>query len=132
MSNLEIIFRDWLDALRRGDLETISARLAPDVVHGGVRPELTCSGREAVLTRIRRLVAQPPEVTALELLEIGDQVMVSVRAPTIGVPADEHAGPRGQAIIVFTLRDETIVRMQDYLTRTAALNAVNVTDDPWH
>jgi ketosteroid isomerase-like protein len=132
MSNLEIIFRDWLDALRRGDLETIGARLAPDVVHVGVTPELTCSGRDAVLTRVARLVSRPPEVTALELIEIGDRVMLSVRAPTIGVPADELAGPRGQAIIVFTLRDEAIVQMQDYLTRTAALNAVDVTADPWH
>src|SRR3954468_6871144 len=132
MSNLEIIFRDWLDALRRGDLDTISARLARDVIHEGGRPELTCRGREGVLARIRRLVAQPPAVTALELIEIGDQVIVSVRAPTIGVPADEHAGPRGQAIIVFTLRDETIVHMQDYLTRTAALKAAKVMEDPWH
>ena len=132
MSNLEIIFRDWLDALRRGDLETISARLAADVVHEGVRPELICSGRAAVLARIRRLVTRPPEITALELIEIDDRSVLPVRAPTVGVPADEQAGPRGQAIIVFTLRDETTVHMQDYLTRTAALDAVNVTGDPWH
>jgi len=38
-SNIEIIFADWLDAMRRGDLETMAGRLAPDVVHQGVKPE---------------------------------------------------------------------------------------------
>jgi hypothetical protein len=41
-SNIEIIFADWLDAMRRGDLETMASRLAPDVVHQGVSPELIC------------------------------------------------------------------------------------------
>jgi ketosteroid isomerase-like protein len=49
-SNIEIIFADWLDAMRRGDLETMAGRLAPDVVHQGVRPELICRNREQVIT----------------------------------------------------------------------------------
>ena len=38
-SNIEIIFSDWLDAIRRSDMDTLAARLAPDVTHRGVRPE---------------------------------------------------------------------------------------------
>ena len=131
MSNLEIIFRDWLDALRRGDIATIGDRLSPDVVHRGVRSELVCSGRDAVLARVQILMAHAPVVSALELIEVRDHVIMSARAPTIGVPADERAGRRGQATIVFTLRDELIVHMQDHLTRSAALAALGAPDEPW-
>jgi ketosteroid isomerase-like protein len=126
MTNLEIIFADWLDAMRRRDIDRIAARLDPDVVHQGVRPELTCTGREAVVERLRSRAAQPPAVTAIELVEVGDHVVMSVRAPTIGVSAaPDDQGVRGQATVVFTLHDGRILRMQDYLTRDAALDAVD-------
>jgi ketosteroid isomerase-like protein len=126
MRNLEIVFSDWLDALRRGDIDRIAARLDPAVVHEGVRPELVCSGREAVMQRVRRMAQQPPAVTALELVEVGEHVVLSVRASGVGVPEDPDASDsRGQATIVFTLRDGQIVRMQDYLTREAAFAAAD-------
>ena len=130
-SNLEIVFSDWLDALRRNDVDRIASRLAPDVVHQGVRPELSCSGREAVVARLRRRAESPPDVTAVELIAIGDHVVVSVRAATIGVPADEARDePRGQATLVFTLRDGIIVRMQDHVSREAALAAAGAPPSP--
>ena len=126
MRNLEVIFSDWLDALRRGDVDRIAGRLDPAVVHQGVRPELVCSGREAVVERVRLMARQPPDVTAVELVEVGEHVVLSVRASGVGVPEDPEATDnRGQATIVFTLRDGQIVRMQDYLTREAALAAVD-------
>jgi ketosteroid isomerase-like protein len=125
-SNLEIVFADYLDALRRGDIDRIAARLAQDVVHEGIRPEFTCSGGD-VLVRLRKQAAHRPEVTALELVESGEHVVLSLRAATIGVPMDlDSSEPRGQATIVFTLRDGLIVRMRDYLTRAAALEAVGL------
>jgi ketosteroid isomerase-like protein len=125
-SNLEIVFADYLDALRRGDIDRIAARLAQDVVHEGIRPEFTCSGGD-VLARLRKQAAQRPAVTALELVEAGEHVVLSLRAATIGVPMDlDSSEPRGQATIVFTLRDGLIVRMRDYLTRAAALEAVGL------
>lgn len=129
--NLEIIFTDWVDALRRGDLEALEARLAPDIVHQGIRAELVCSGRDAVLARLRRRAAHPPEVTAVELVEFGDQVVLSLRAPGIGVPLEDGREPRGQATIVFTLRDGLITRMQDYLDRGSALASVAAEDGIW-
>jgi ketosteroid isomerase-like protein len=126
MRNLEVIFSDWLDALRRGDVDRIAARLDPAVVHQGVRPELVCRGRDAVVERVRRMAQQPPDVTAVELIEVGEHVVLSVRASGVGVPEDPEAtGDRGQATIVFTLDDGQIVHMQDYLTREAALAAVD-------
>lgn len=128
--NLEVIFSDWVDALRRGDLDAVEGRLAPDVVHQGVRDELVCSGRDAVLARLRRRAAHPPEVTAVELVASGDHVVLSLRAPGIGVPAEGEEA-RGQATIVFTLRDGLIIRMQDYLDRRSALASVAAEEHIW-
>jgi hypothetical protein len=47
---------------------------------------------------------------------------MSVRGPGVGPPVDDESGePRGQAVIVFTLRDGLIVRMDDYAQRADAL-----------
>jgi ketosteroid isomerase-like protein len=125
-SNLEIVFTDWLDALRRGDIDRMASRLAPDVVHDGVRPEYSCVGRDVVVARLRKRSARPPEVTAVELVEVGEHVVLSVRAATIGVPMELDSDvPRGQATIVFTLHDGVIVSMRDYVSRAAALEAVD-------
>ena len=130
-SNLEIVFSDWLDALRRGDIDRIESRLAPDVVQQGVRAELCCSGRDVVVARLRGRAAAPPDVTALELIAVGDQVVLSVRAPTVGVPVEvDRTEPRGQANVLFTLRDGLIIRMQDYASREAALSAAGAPAGP--
>jgi ketosteroid isomerase-like protein len=131
-NNLEIIFVDWLDAMRRHDLDRLSARLAPDVVHEGVRADRVCRGRDAVVERLRARGAQLPRVSAIELVEAGERVVMSVRAPTVGAPVEDDGPQRGQATIVFTLRDGLIVRMQDYLSRAEALAALGRTsDDVW-
>jgi hypothetical protein len=47
------------------------------------------------------------------------------------VPADEHSDePRGEATVVFTLQQGKIVRMQDYLRRSDALDAAGAST-PW-
>ena len=123
-SKLEIIFSDWLDALRRRDIDLVASRLAPDVIHEGIRPELCCRGRDVVLGRLRKQAAHPPEVTALELVEVGDKVVLSVRAATVGVATDVDSGEaRGQATIVFTFHGSLIVGMHDFVRREDALAA---------
>lgn len=122
-SNVEIVFADWLDAIRRGDIERMRARLAPDVVHQGVRPEYVCRNRDEVMAQAGWRAGRAPAVEAIELVAAGDHVVMSVRAPDIGAPADPEAAPPGQASIVFTLRDGLIVRMQDFPTRAGALEA---------
>jgi ketosteroid isomerase-like protein len=122
--NLEIVFVDWLDALRRRDIERVERRMAPDVIHQGVRGDLVCRGREAVIERLRTRGARLPSVTAMELLEAGDQVLVRLCAQGLGVPVDDEGPPRGEAIVVFTLADGLIVRMDDYVTRAEALAAL--------
>lgn len=124
-SNLEIVFADWLDAMRRGDLQTMAERLAPDAVHQGVKPDWICRNREEVLRSVRARVGNTPPVEAIELIAAGDHVVMSVKAQGIGIPAEGSSDEfRGEACIVFTLRDGKIVRMDDYIHRADALAAV--------
>ena len=123
-SNLEIIFADWLDAMRRGDIQTMAKRLAPDAVHQGVKPEWICRNREEVLDNVRSRVGNTPAVEAIELIAAGDKVVMSVKAPDVGLPIDGAENEfRGQACIVFTLNEGRIVRIDDYLHRADALKA---------
>jgi ketosteroid isomerase-like protein len=123
-SNLEIVFSEWLDAMRRGDLARMAGVLAPDAVHHGVRPELRCESREQILAVVRPRVGNPPQVDVLELVAAGDHVVMSVKGPGIGPPVhgseDTH---HNQASIVFTLDAGKITRMQDFLRRRDALEA---------
>jgi ketosteroid isomerase-like protein len=130
-SNIEIIWSDWLDAMRRGDMESLAARLAPEVSHRGVRPELVCPDRESVLANARDRSEDLPDVGAIELVAAGDHVVLSVRAPSVGVPLSDDEPMRGQASIVFTLRDGLITQMQDYLSRAEALAAAGAEPAVW-
>ena len=130
-SNIEIIWSDWLDAMRRGDMDTLAARLAPEVSHRGVRPDMICPDRESVLANARDRSQDLPDVGAIELVAAGDHVVLSVRAPSVGVPLTDDAPPRGQASIVFTLRDGMITAMQDYLSRGEALAAAGAEPAVW-
>ena len=127
-SNIEIVFSDWLDAMRCGDLARMEAVLAPDVEHRGIVPEWVCANREQVLENVRGRAGRVPAVEALELVSAGDHVVMSVRAPDVG-PSPDDGPPRGQACIVFTLRNGLIVRMQDYVHRADALAAAGASAD---
>ena len=131
-SNIEIIFADWLDAMRRGDLETMAGRLAPDVVHQGVSPKLICRNREQVIDTVGRRAGRVPPVEAIELIAAGDHVVMTVRGAGIGPPVDDDEDePCGQATVVYTLADGKIVRMHDYLRRAEALEAAGASSVAW-
>ena len=133
-SNIEIVFSDWLDALRRGDIEALAARLAPSVTHRGVRTDLICPDREAVIANAAARSQELPDVEAIELVAAGDQVVLSVRAATVGMPLEPDADPdarRGLASIVFTLHDGLITAIQDYPSRADALRAAGAAEALW-
>jgi ketosteroid isomerase-like protein len=133
-SNIEIIWADWLDALRRQDIDTLAARLAPEVTHRGVRPDLICPDRRTVLERARNSSRQVPRVDAIELVAAGDRVVLTVRAPTVGMPLtaeEDQDARRGVAAIVFTLREGLITQIQDYASRDEALAAAGAPPDVW-
>src|SRR5690242_1492161 len=124
-SNVEVVFAGWLDAIRRGDLDAMRDALAPDVVHQGIRPEWICRNRDEVLAMAGgRSGDALPAVDALELIEAGDQVVMSVRGPGIGPPiAGDWEERTGTLSVVIVLKDGLIVRMQDYEHRADALAA---------
>lgn len=122
-SNLEIVFSEWLDAMRRGDLARMAGVLAPDAVHQGIHTEWRCESADQILESVRPSVGNAPLVDALELVAAGDHVVMSVRGPAIGAPAgrDDDDERRDQASIVFTLRNGKITRMHDFVHRRDAL-----------
>jgi ketosteroid isomerase-like protein len=123
-ANLEAVFADWLDAHRRGDIDALARRLHPDAVHQGVRPELICPDREAILEQARyRIGHGTPRVGRLELIAHEDRVLLGIAGPDLRGP-DGDRPPNQMTYIVFTLRDGLIVRMDDYETRRVALDAL--------
>ncbi len=104
------------------------------MTHRGVRPDLDCPDREAVIANAGSRARHMPAVEAIELVAAGDRVVLAVRAPTVGLPVSPTADQeqrRGVAAIVFTLRDGLISAIQDYPTRAEALAAAGVAHDVW-
>jgi hypothetical protein len=112
---------DHFHARRRQDLDAIAAGLDPDVVHEGVRPELVCNGRPAVLERIgASLDSGETGIERLELHAAGESVIVGIAGPRFR----EIPFLDGEIFMVFTLRDRLILRIDDYRTRKEAFRAV--------
>ena len=119
---METVF-DHFHARRRRDLDAIAAGLDPDVVHQGVRPELVCNGRAAVLERIEASFdTVDTGVERLELNSAGESVIVGIVGPRFR----EIPFLDGEIFMVFTMRDGRILRIDDYRTREEADGAVNL------
>jgi ketosteroid isomerase-like protein len=119
--NVVLVFTAWLDALRRGDPATLGEHLAPDVVWQGLRPDLRCDDREEVLAIV---ASQPtlPSVEGLEMLAAGeDRVVVGIVSPDLVEVADEPLS--GQVWEVFTIRDDLIVRIDEFRTKPEAMQS---------
>lgn len=128
-ANLELVF-DHLYARRSRDLARLEAQLDPDVVHQGVRPELVCNNRDEVLANVQRSFARTDfGVDRLEMVDAGDRVVVGLAGPRFrdvpGTPIN------GQIYMVFTLREGRIVRIDDFLTRSHAINAAGEPGPDW-
>jgi hypothetical protein len=68
-------------------------------------------------------------VDAMEIVNAGDRVVVGLAGPRFS----DRQWPQlqGQIFVVFTVRDDRIVRMDDYLTRGEALRAAGATGPGW-
>jgi len=83
-ANLQLLL-DWIDALRRRDVDAIADRFHPDVAWEDLAGGVACEGRDEVLAWLRAARAQPTLVDALELLADTDHAVLGVR---------NHARPR--------------------------------------
>lgn len=128
-TNLALVF-DHLQARRSRDLTRVRSQLDPNVVHQGVVPELVCNNRDEVLEMVRRSFARDDfGVDRLEMIDAGDRVVVGLAGPRFrGVPG---APLDGQIYMVYTLRDASIVRIDDHLRRDEALAAAGVSSADW-
>jgi len=119
--NIKTILADWLDALSRQDLEAVERRMAPEVFWQGIREDFVCENREEAMELLREQQREEHGVEALELVATEEKVMLGVRSTQLrevgGVPLG------GQIFQVFTLRDDVIVRVDEYERRGDALVA---------
>jgi hypothetical protein len=121
--NIKTILADWLDALRRHDLEAVERRMAPEVFWQGIREDFVCANRDEAMEMLREQQREEHGVEALELIATEEKVVLGVRSTQLqeigGVPLG------GQIFQVFTLRDQDsrIVRVDEYRWRGEALEA---------
>jgi hypothetical protein len=54
----------------------MASRLAPDVVHQGIKPEWICHNRQEVIDMVGQRVGRVPPVEAIELVAAGDHVVM--------------------------------------------------------
>jgi limonene-1,2-epoxide hydrolase len=127
-ANLQLVL-DWIDALRRGELDTIADRFHPDVVWEDVSGAVACEGREQVLAWLRAAPTRRAQVDALELLADDDHAVLGVRNHV----RQELAGVQlaGQLLTVFTLREGRIEHLRDHAHREDALADAGFDEYRW-
>ena len=122
-AGLELLL-DWIDALRRPDLDAIHELLAPDVVWYGLSDDLICAGRPAVLDVLREQVPVPCDGDALELLRGPAHLVLGTRSDSLPHPAGIDV--RGQIYSVLELRGAAFATIRDFARRADALNAAGL------
>jgi ketosteroid isomerase-like protein len=121
--NIEFLW-GWFDALRRRDSASMAAALDPDVVWQGIRPDLVCHGPDEVTAAFATAYDANQEIDALELLGGDRHVVLGARPRELAI-ADVDTG--GEIYNVFTIDDDKITRIEDYLQRDEALRAAGIT-----
>ncbi|MHB8510718.1 MAG: nuclear transport factor 2-like protein [Actinomycetota bacterium] len=93
-------------------------------------PQLICRNRDEVLINVKRGFARDDfGVDRLELIDSGERVVVGLAGPRF---RDVQWAPlNGQIYVVYTLRDDRIVRMDDYTSRGEALTAAGAAVTEW-
>lgn len=121
--NIETLLA-WLDALRRGDRETVTGALAADVLWKGVRDDLVCRGPAEVADGFAAALAEDVDVEALELVGAERHAVLHARLSD----AVEIAGVVFAEGIynVFAIADGRITRIEDFTRRAEALAAVGL------
>jgi hypothetical protein len=117
---------DWIDALRKADLDAVHELLAPDVVWHGLSADLICTGRPAVLDVLREQVPVRCDGDALELLSGPAHLVLGTRSDSLPHPPgiDVH----GQIYSVLEPRGGAFATIRDFARRADALNAAGLAD----
>ena len=126
-AGLELLL-DWIDALRKADLDAVHELLVPDVVWYGLSDDLVCTGRPAVLDVLREQVPVRCYGDALELLRGPAHLVLGTRSDSLPHPPgiDVH----GQIYSVLEPRGDALATIRDFAHRADALSAAGLADRP--
>jgi hypothetical protein len=124
--NIELII-GWLDALRRRDLEAVTATLDHDIPWEGLREDLICRGREEVVETFVGQRDEDYEIDSLELIGGHRHVVLGARIPDLRDIAGIEV--EGEIYNVFAISGDKVTRIKDYLKRHEALDAAGVTQN---
>jgi uncharacterized protein len=134
-ASVDLLLRGYR-AFVAGDLDAIESMLDPEVEWVGIGEVAGIAARADVLEILRGRLAEEYSVTLDRCIGIGDRVVVSVRfSRTEADPTDErplqsrrtyHVG-RYAAIV--TTHDGRVIRVDEYPTLAAALDAAGVEDE---
>ena len=120
---------DWIDALRRGDLDQIRELLDPHVTWHGVTDDLACIGREAVIDVLKDQLPMCMRADAIELVVAPGHLVLGTRNTSLpdppGVPL------HGQVYNVFELDENRIRTIRDFAAREAACRIAGLDGDDW-
>jgi uncharacterized protein len=123
--NAELV-RSSFDAFLRGDWEALRRVMDPRVQWLGRPGEGECHDRKEVLATLFDRQRQGV-VTGLDaVVAVDERVFVEVTGPRL----EERRLPGGHACMVVTVRDGRIVRMQDHVSRVAALADAGLPAEP--
>jgi hypothetical protein len=118
--SIELILFGWVDALRRRDPDRIAGRLAVDIVWQGLRRDLVCPDREAVLHNIAGGGRHREQLTGIEVAALDAQhVLLGVQLPSVTEFFGETLD--GAIFDVFTIDNGVITRIDEFKTREDAL-----------
>jgi limonene-1,2-epoxide hydrolase len=127
--NLEVLF-DWIDAMRRRDVDRVVDLFSADVRWEGVAADVACHGRDAVLDMFAEVFRSRDGYTVegIELRASAHRVVLGVRDPErVEIGGIEL---HGQLFTVFTLEEGRIVHARDFARREDAFRAAGL-DATW-
>jgi len=115
---------DWIDALRRGDLERLAALLDPEVTWHGLTEDLACVGREEVLRVVEEQLPMCMRAEALELVVAPGNLILGTRNPWL--PDPPGLSLAGQVYNVFELAGDRIRTVRDFAIREHAFRTAGL------
>ena len=105
------IVMDWDRALRDSDWEKARSLLSDDATYVASDPPINCSSADEIIDLMRSFKGVNPDIELIDLEAIGDHAVASLRQPAWD----------WQWFQLITVDGEHIVRLEDFVTREAAL-----------
>ena len=119
----------WLDAMRRGDLDTVRSGLDPEVTWRGIRDAAICRNRAEVLEMLQGSLEGRLGADAVELIAGEGCAVLGAKVP--GLAEIGGTDVRGQLYNVYRVGCGRIVAVEDYARRGEALAAAGAKAPQW-